>query len=727
MKKKNTVLYLIIGLLVVGIIAAFFLGSNTNQPNIQNPGITTPTNTTTNNKTTQLQFYKNSDFVVLSKDNLLTLLQQSSTTSSSGYKTLRASTDMTTGAVPLITQEASGASADYSTTNVQVVGIDEGDIVKTNGEKIFIAKQTKLFVVNDVTPPLDDIYDLEISKEIINYEYYTGHHETIRTMLLDNDVLYLVTTKYKVESKFDSSLLYPQKLYLPITVVTTYKIKEDSLEKLSTIEIDGEYYQSRIKDGYIYLITNSNNFYYPMPLFVEDIIINPISETKSEKTTTLERTIVMPRDGTPENKNMYTVTTIKYDEKNDSVIDSLDLLLDYSSTIYMSEDNLYIAHKENSYWGPWFYRGYYDDNLDVFKAIYKDIYPKSIQNNIEDNMNNPEELIKILNAYYETLDADEKEQLYNDIQEATEKYYQEKQRERQKTFINKIELKSNGKLGEITTGYVLGDLLNQFSLDEDSEGYLRVAITYRNKDYKNENGIVILDSQLKKYSTLDGLAEDESIYSVRFMGDKVFLVTFKQIDPFFVIDLSNRKNPKVLGYLKIPGYSSYLHPISDTLILGVGQDTKISEWGGIINSGVKITLFDVSDYSDPKELATYKVKTENSYTPIQNDHKAFLYIPKNKQIVIPVNEYLKTRGNETNFYVLEITDDDIVTKEVLSHKQGYGNLLRSLYIGDELYTVSDNQIVTYNLDTEDTTKVTIGTSPSFRYYEDTVSSPAVEE
>jgi uncharacterized secreted protein with C-terminal beta-propeller domain len=187
------------------------------------------------------------------------------------------------------------------------------------------------------------------------------------------------------------------------------------------------------------------------------------------------------------------------------------------------------------------------------------------------------------------------------------------------------------------------------------------------------------------------------------MGDTVYLVTFKQIDPFFVIDLKNKKSPEVLGYLKIPGYSNYLHPINDYLILGVGQDTKESEWGGVINSGVKISLFDVSNYSDPKEVATYKVFSENSYTPIQQDHKAFLYVNKENLIVIPVLDYYYTTGNnKTNFYLLEVNENEILEREIIVHENniGYNNILRALYIDNELYTISDRLIKTYNFNTE---------------------------
>ena len=226
MKTKNNFLYVIIGILVIGIFASFFIGANINK-----------TNSTTNTNTTQISIeepkpYKNSEFVILTKSNLLTLLKQSSSSTvgrASGLKTLEMTSSMDVVAnapAPGMDQSTGGlGDTDYSTTNVQVKGIDEGDIVKTNGEKIFIGKDNKLVVVNNVTPPLEDIYNLEISKEVTNYEYYTGPQETIRTILLDDDLLYLVTTKYRNESKFDSSLLYPQMIYIPTTVVTTYEDK----------------------------------------------------------------------------------------------------------------------------------------------------------------------------------------------------------------------------------------------------------------------------------------------------------------------------------------------------------------------------------------------------------------------------------------------------------------------------------------------------------------------
>ena len=641
-------------------------------------------------------FSSDSAFVKVSKEDLLSIIKQTD------YSSNTIGLDQRAGDVLKTTESAVpsaqyGTDMDYSTTNVQVSGVDEGDIVKTNGKKIFIGKSNELIVVDATTVPIEESTKIQISDKD-NYYY---DQENIRSLLLDekNNYLYLITEKYNFETKFDDSLLLPQRINLPITVVTTYNIKEDSLEKLNQIEIDGSYYQSRFKDDIVYILTTKNTFYFNNPITINDLILRPIKETKKEETFYFESDMIMPKDQGIDNKNIYKITTLKYNSNDYSVIDSLDLLLDYSNTIYMSQNNLYVAYKKQSF-RPYYRYPFNTENLDVFKEIYKKIYPLDIQSEISSNIEDSEKIILILNNYYNSLDSQNKEKLYQKIQSEVENYYRLKRKEYEITYINRINLKENGFLGDITTGQVNGNLLNQFSIDEKDQ-YLRVAITYNDEEYNSLNGVVILDSDLKEHSSLLDLAKGERIYSVRFLKDKLFLVTFKQIDPFFVIDLKDHKNPEVLGYLKIPGYSNYLHPISDTLILGVGQSTKEAEWGGVVNSGVKVSLFDVSDYNDPKEVSTYNVFSENSQSPIQNDHKAFLYVSKENLVVIPVFDYYYTENsNKINFYVLEINENELLEKTIILHnsKNSYSSLLRSLYIGDELYTISDELIKTYNFE-----------------------------
>ena len=163
---------------------------------------------------------------------------------------------------------------------------------------------------------------------------------------------------------------------------------------------------------------------------------------------------------------------------------------------------------------------------------------------------------------------------------------------------------------------VPGALLNQFSMDEH-ESNLRLATT----EWHNisTNSIYILDKEMNLQGSLTGLAPDERIYAVRFMGDKGYVVTFRQVDPLFVLDLSDPAKPVVTGELKIPGFSNFLYPVGENLLLGVGQSTE--------PAGIKFSLFDVSDQGKPKELHNYILQGSASYSEILYNHKALMFHP----------------------------------------------------------------------------------------------------
>jgi len=199
------------------------------------------------------------------------------------------------------------------------------------------------------------------------------------------------------------------------------------------------------------------------------------------------------------------------------------------------------------------------------------------------------------------------------------------------------------------------------------------------------------------------------------MQDRAYMVTFKQIDPLFVIDLSDAENPKVLGELKIPGYSTYLHPYDDTHIIGFGYDTKENKWGGTQNAGLKVALFDVSDVANPKEIDTYSIGDVGTSSQALYDHKAFLFSHDKNLLVIPA-EVRETSESEYEYWgklsfsgalVFNINTDGISLKGKISHaseedKKAMENeywyynyetsVKRALYIGDKLYTLSDKYI-----------------------------------
>lgn len=266
-----------------------------------------------------------------------------------------------------------------------------------------------------------------------------------------------------------------------------------------------------------------------------------------------------------------------------------------------------------------------------------------------------------------------------------------------------------------------GHLLNQFSMDEHN-GYFRAVTTEGNMwdDKKpSKNHLFILDENLNTTGSVEGLAKGERIYSARFMGDKAYMVTFRETDPLFVIDVADPTAPKVLGELKIPGFSNYLHPLDENHLIGFGYETVAEKnpQGGeplILTMGMKVSLFDVTDFNNPKEKDTEIIGGRGTYSQIQYDHKALFQHEGRNLYGFPVSIYDEI-GKDHNIdfqssgaLVYEITPEHgIVLKgdllKVKSRGEQYGDwekeIQRMLYSKDILYTVSMKEINNYSLDT----------------------------
>lgn len=260
------------------------------------------------------------------------------------------------------------------------------------------------------------------------------------------------------------------------------------------------------------------------------------------------------------------------------------------------------------------------------------------------------------------------------------------------TSIYRIDV-AGTKMAPTAKGEVTGWLLNQFSMDEH-EPYLRVATT---TDWLDpENAVYVLNEDLDVVGALEGIAPGERIYSARFADDRLYLVTFRQVDPLFVIDLSTPGLPRVMGELKIPGFSTYLHPIDDTHLLGIGQE----------NWTVKISLFDVNDPANPVEQSKYLLE-DVYWSAALYDHKAVLYDSERELLVIPgYSEHY----NESSWYysvpcayVFKVNlTEGISLRGIVTHEfgagWGSGYIERTLYIGEYLYTVSRSAVQANMLD-----------------------------
>jgi inhibitor of cysteine peptidase len=309
-----------------------------------------------------------------------------------------------------------------------------------------------------------------------------------------------------------------------------------------------------------------------------------------------------------------------------------------------------------------------------------------------------------------------------------EDYYEMDSESGYYTEIYKFDIKENVEYKAKTK--VKGKTINQYSLDE-KDNHLRIAL------YDNDGSrVAIFDEDLKQIGISDNVAKGEKMYSSRFIGDKVYFVTYKTIDPLFVMDLSNETKPKVLGKLKIPGYSTYLHPYDENHIIGIGMETKEiinrNSNGKVISTtakvvGMKMALFDVSNVNSPVQISSVVIGDSRTTSAILTNPKALLFSKEKSLIAIPVNNYSQdfevTSSNNYETMINNYTkyskpynaegylvyninvQDGFKLKGVITHEKTnatyyYSNskLLRGLYIDNNLYTVSETMIKVNELD-----------------------------
>jgi len=262
-----------------------------------------------------------------------------------------------------------------------------------------------------------------------------------------------------------------------------------------------------------------------------------------------------------------------------------------------------------------------------------------------------------------------------------------------------------------------GSILNQFSMDEYN-GYFRVATTSgitRGADADSTSAITIFDSSMNQVGKVSDLAKGERIYSARFMGDRAYIVTFKEMDPLFTFDLSNPTQPKVLGELKIPGYSTYLHPVGDNHLLGLGFQTEVKKIEGsnetfVEQVGLKLSLFNVKDLNNPIEQDVEIIGGAGTYSQAVDSHKAFFVHAEKNLYGFPVSihDYHKNPANSfvgqgamlytvTPETGIEVAANLVSPSQNKSYEIWEETTQRILYINDAIYLVKPQQIVSYNI------------------------------
>lgn len=532
------------------------------------------------------------------------------------YKTVALSGGVMPAASPLDSKSTDSSVQDYSTTNIQVAGVDEADFVKNDGKYLYILSGKKLFIVNAY--PADNakiLSETEVGKRPFH-------------MFVNGDNLAIFLSDYRN------------------TTVIQYDISERSHPKVkNTFTVEGNYYDSRMINNTVYVIVNK-------PIYYWKEIQPPMVPLNSKPD-------VYYFD---EPAYSYRFTTFfSFDMTGDATPKSKVFLMGNTQNLYVSKNNIYVTYSKGLVYAQ-------PRGGDLIETIKAEILPA------------PE-------------------------------YKQE-------SLIHRLEI-NNGKIEHKATGSVPGYVLNQFSMDEHNN-YFRIATTVGNtwsSSSPSKNNVYVLDSNLNVTGKLENLAPGERIYSARFMGNRAYVVTFKQVDPLFVIDLKDPKKPKVLGKLKIPGYSDYLHPYDENHLMGIGKETI--EWkNGALHMGIKLSLFDVSDVKNPKEISKYEIGDRGSDSYALRDHKAVLFSKKKNLLVIPVlvaeideSKYVETKPWQYGEYVFQgayvfnidakngfqlngkIThiEDESLLKSGYYYNSKY-SVKRSIYMGNTLYTISDKKV-----------------------------------
>lgn len=556
-------------------------------------------------------------------------------------------------------------NADYSATNVQVEGVDEADIVKTDG--------TYIYQINEKNVIISKVYPAKEMGVVKNIHFDDPSYDPREIYVDDKNLIVIGHTNDRLledEAEVNKAM-YPYYFQNRVKAYI-YNIEDkENITPKREVELEGRYVSSRKIGDYLYMVTNCYATYR-----VKDDVEPYVPSYKD--TVISDAYIQVPYSDIkcipPVVQPSYLM--IGALSLNGSEEMQVKTYLGAGDNIYASKENLYMA--------------------------------------ISTNQPGPVTILR------------------------TETELQPLKQPKQSSLVYKFSMEK-GKVTYLAKGEVPGRILNQFSMDEYKD-HFRIATTCDNWSSGQDasaNNVYILDDSLNLTGKIEDIAPGEKIYSVRYMGDRAYMVTFKTVDPLFVLDLKDPKDPKILGALKIPGYSDYLHPYDENHIIGFGKDTvelPVKDWKGNESGtrayylGMKIALFDVSDVHNPVEKFNIKIGDRGTDSELLDNHKALLFDKKRNLLAFPVT-VREVEGNTVEAsqipqygkfkfqgaYVYELTAEaGFDLKGKMTHrtseddlKAGYYDadrnkkVQRILYINDLLYAVSNSKISAHEQSTTD--------------------------
>jgi uncharacterized secreted protein with C-terminal beta-propeller domain len=553
-------------------------------------------------------------------------------------------------------------TGDYTPTNVQEQGVDEADVVKTDGNYFYIAGRDKVSIVN-TEPPMQKISEVTVSGYVDSLYIYKDLLVVLYTPLNG-------TGETWPQSDPTDSLMLGIPYWIPIEAkvgVSVYNLSDISNpEFLVKTEVDGYLASSRLVANKLHVIHQFLPDLPPIQVcydssfddkqtviasnmeLMEDVALNDLIPyhvtTDRNGTASQASQVVMPDDFyyTEDQDCGGSITTVMtFDlEKPTQKFKSASVVAD-ANIVYASTNALYIA---SSQWNPW---------------------PSSMAVSAS-----------------------------------------------QQTVVHKFDITGDDVVST-GGGSIAGWVLNQFSLGE-KDGILRIATTvdtFTDGATKRTNSVYCLeakDGKLNLIGSLEDLAEGEKLYAARFIGDRGYLVTFVTIDPLFTLDLSDPTAPKVVGELKIPGYSDYIHPFGKSHLITIGKDTVNDDWGAWYQ-GVQLSIFDITDFANPQLLHKKIIGDRGTSSEALLDHKAFTFWSSNNLLAIPIDLYVYDTSPQepwnygiykgSGLHVYRVSSDNgfesigqIITMDNPSDDYPPNQWTRSIFMNEDIFAITPTTV-----------------------------------
>jgi inhibitor of cysteine peptidase len=513
------------------------------------------------------------------------------------------------------------SDATYSTTNIQVWWVDEADTVKTDGKNLYQYRQNANTVEVVDAKNLTNISTIKLTTNFSNINLYVSGSQLI-----------IVWQKY-YSSPYNS---WNYRWYAPDqkVFVAVYNISNPASPVLAhSHEVDGYLQDSRLNGNQLYFITQSDFRVAPyyitefakssnrlqdttnalsknfsltnMVPEVRDTLSNPLARLGFSKYIQSIRRVadncqniafVLPEGKTLSSLNISptftTIASLDISQSRPKVKTSL--VFGSVSQIHMSQSSLYLVSSISQTSSP----------VDVSCPAGTLCQP-----------------------------------------------YRPELGYISSTLVHRFSLSAGNAIYQNTTT-VGGNPLNQYSMDEDASGNFRIVTSihdWSNGENNNSTSVSVINKSGKVIGSLGGIGKWENFQSARFIGKRLYLVTFEQIDPLFVIDMSVATAPKILGELIMPGYSTYLHPYDDNRLIGLGYDTYTNKWGGTQNGGLKVDLYNVADVKNPKKEGSLVLGDAGSSSEVLQNPRAFVYYKEKNLLLLPATLMTSAKDPENTY------------------------------------------------------------------------------